>query len=174
MEEALELDNRRKIFRFVSENPGTYFREIQSNLELATGVLEYHLGYLVKKKLLSTEKDGKKVRYFVSQEVPHPDKRALGLMRQKTPRRITVHALLNPNCSFQDLLSEFGISKSTLSFHLKKLERAEILGSTRKGRKKFYRVADPDETARILISYKSSFVDSVVDSFADVWLEVGR
>ncbi|MEE9223890.1 MAG: ArsR family transcriptional regulator [Thermoplasmata archaeon] len=174
MEEALELDNRRKIFRFVSENPGAYFREIQSNLELATGVMEYHLAYLVKKRLLSTEKDGKKVRYFVSQEIPHTDKRTLGLMRQKTPRRITVHALLNPNCSFQDLLSEFGISKSTLSFHLKKLERADILESTKKGRQKFYRVADPDETARILISYKSSFVDSVVDSFADVWLEVGR
>jgi predicted transcriptional regulator len=174
MEEALELDNRRKIFRFISENPGTYFREIQSGLELATGVLEYHLGYLVKKNLLSTEKDGKKRRYFVSQEIPHPDKRALGLMRQKTPRRITIHALLNPNCSFQDLLKEFSISKSTLSFHLKKLERADILESVKKGRRKFYRIADPEETARILISYRSSFLDSVVDSFADVWLEVGK
>jgi predicted transcriptional regulator len=174
MEEALELDNRRKIFRFISENPGAYFREVQSGLEMATGVLEYHLGYLVKKKLLSTEKDGKKRRYFVSQEVPHPDKRILGLMRQRTPRRITVHALLNPNCSFQDLLNEFEISKSTLSFHLRKLEMADILESTKKGRKKFYRVLDPDGTARILISYKSSFVDSVVDSFADVWLEVSR
>lgn len=174
MEEALELENRRNIFRFVSDNPGAYFREIQKGLELATGVLEYHLGYLVKEKLLSTEKEGKKRRYFVSQDVPHPDKRTLGLMRQKTPRRIAIYALLNPNCSFQDLLGEFTISKSTLSFHLKKLLRARILESTKKGRKKFYRVVDPDETARILISYKSSFVDSVVDSFADVWLEVGK
>jgi len=174
MEEALELENRRKIFRLISEKPGAYFREIQSELGLATGVLEYHLGYLVKKKLLSSEMDGKKRRYFVSKEIPHLDKRTLGLMRQKIPRRITVHALLNPNCSFQELLGEFDISKSTLSFHLKKLENAEILESVKKGRKKFYRVLDPDEIARILISYRSSFLDSVVDSFADVWLEVGR
>ncbi len=118
MEEALELENRRKIFRFVSDNPGAYFREIQKGLELATGVLEYHLGYLLGKNLLSTEMDGKKRRYFVSQEIPHLDKKTLGLMRQKTPRRIAIHALLNPNCSFQDLLNEFEISKSTLSFHL--------------------------------------------------------
>ncbi len=174
MEEALELENRRRIFGFVSGNPGAYFREIQKALKLATGVVEYHLGYLVRRRLLSTEKDGKKRRYYVSEEIPHPDKKTLGLMRQKTPRRITIHALLNPDCSFQDILSEFEISKSTLSFHLRKLIRAGILESVKKGRKRSYRVKDPDETARILISYRSSFIDSVVDSFADVWLEVGR
>ncbi len=174
MEEALELENRRKIFRFVSENPGAYFREIKNELGLAIGVLEYHLGYLVKKKLLSTEMVGKKRRYFVSEEVPYLDKRTLGLMRQKMPRRITIFALLNPSCSFQDLVDEFPISKSTLSFHLKKLVKAKILEPVKKGRRRFYRVLDPEETARVLISYKSSFVDSVVDSFADVWLEVGK
>lgn len=174
MEEALELENRRKIFRYVSRYPGTYFREIQKDVGLATGVLEYHLGYLVKKGLLSTETDRKRRRYFVSQEIPHPDKRIIGLMRQKMPRRIVIHAMLNPECSFQDLRKEFEIAKSTLSFHLAKLEEGGILESFRKGRKKFYRVADPEETARILISYKSSFLDSVLDSFAEVWLEVGK
>lgn len=174
MEEALELDNRRKIFRFISQNPGAYFREIQKELGLGTGVLEYHLSYLVKKDLLSTEMVGKKRRYFVSDEIPHPDKKTIGLMRQKVLRRIVIHTIMNPNCSFQDLKKEFEISKSTLSFHLRKLEDAEIVESFKKGREKFYKVVDPEETARILISYKSSFLDKVVDSFAEVWLEVGR
>lgn len=174
MEEALELENRRMIFRYISRYPGSYFREIQKKVGLATGVLEYHLNYLVKKGLLSTETERKKKRYFVSQEIPHLDKRTIGLMRQRIPRRITIHTLLNPDCSFQDLRKEFEVAKSTLSFHLRKLEDAGILASLKKGRKKFYRVADPEETARILISYKSSFLDAVLDSFAEVWLEVGK
>ncbi|MFQ6059815.1 MAG: winged helix-turn-helix transcriptional regulator [Thermoplasmata archaeon] len=170
----MELENRRKIFSFVSKNPGAYFREIQKELGLGTGVLEYHLGYLIKKKLLSFEVIGRRKRYYVSKEIPHPDKRTIALMRQKILRRIVMHTILNPNCSFGDLRKEFGISKSTLSFHLKKLEDAEIVESFKRGREKFFRVTNPEETARILISYKSSFLDSVVDSFAEVWLEVGK
>ncbi|UCD91688.1 MAG: helix-turn-helix domain-containing protein [Methanobacteriota archaeon] len=162
------------IFRYISRYPGSYFREIQKGVDLATGVLEYHLNYRVKKGLLSTETERKRKRYYVSEEIPHPDKRTIGLMRQKMPRRITIHAMLNPDCSFQDLRKEFEIAKSTLSFHLKKLEDAGILVSYLEGRKKFYKVADPEETARILISYKSSFLDAVLDSFAEVWLEVGK
>lgn len=172
MEEALELRNRRKIFEIVSRFPGAYLREIQKEAGLETGVLEYHLEYLVKKGILSSEIDGRYRRYFVSEEVHYLDRKILGLLRQRIPRGIVMHLLLNPSCRFQELLKKFHISKSTLSFHLKKLTRAGILDEETVGREKCYNVSDAEKVSRILITYKSSFLDDAVDRFAEVWMEL--
>ena len=80
--------------------------------------------------------------------------------------------MLNPNANFKDVLEQFKISKSTLSFHMKKLTDAGIVTATKDGRETFYEVKDPDSVARVILTYKASFLDSVVDRFADVWLEM--
>jgi len=35
-----------------------------------------------------------------------------------------------------------------------------------------YRVADPDTVSRTLIIYKKSFMDDLVDSFTETWMEM--
>ncbi len=173
MEEGvLELENRRKIYQLISKYPGMYLREIEKELGLAVGVLEYHLSYLVKKEILSTEIDGNRVRYFVMEDVSFGDKAVISLLRQKTPRRIVVHLMLNPGCNFGEVQEQFKISKSTLSFHMKKLTDASVVNATKEGRTTSYEVNDPDTIGRIILTYKASFLDSVVDRFADIWLEM--
>ena len=172
MREALDLENRKRIYDCVSRYPGTYLREIQKNLEMEMGVLEYHLNYLERKGLLSSEMDGRLRRFYVSEEVSFLDRRLLGLMRQRIPRKIAIRALLESRVSFDDLRSELGISKSTLSFHLGKMRSLGILQERKERRKTFYSIGDEDEVARILITYKSSFLDDLVDRFAEVWMEL--
>lgn len=171
---VLELENRRRIFQLVSKYPGMYLREIEKELGLSIGVLEYHLTYLEKKEILSVEREGHRKRYFVRKDISWGDKPTLSLMRQETPRRIVVHLMLHPNASFQDVLAQFKISKSTLSFHLKKLTDAGIVLADKKGRESFYTIKDTDNLARILLTYKASFLDSVVDSFAEIWEQIGK
>lgn len=171
-EELPELENRRLIYRAVSEYPGLHFRGIQEKIGLSTGVLEYHLDYMVKKGLLSLTQDGNKVRYFVSKEVTHADKQTLAILRQDMPRRIVIHVIMNPGASFGDILEEFSVSKSTLSFHIKKLVEADIFISEKKGRSVVYKVRDPERIANNIITYRSSFLDNIVDHFVDMWLDI--
>jgi len=172
--DPLELENRRKIYEYVSRFPGSYFREIQKAIGLEVGTLEYHLDYLERRGILSSEVEAGRRRYYVSAQIPHEDKHIIGLMRQKVLRRIVVHLLLNPRSSFSELLSLVGISKSTLSFHLSKLVKAGVVKEERVGREKVYWIDDVDRISGVLITYKSSLLDDVVDRFVEVWMEIGR
>ena len=171
-EDILELDNRRKIYQIISKFPGMYMREMEKVLGLAVGVLEYHLSYMVKSEILSIEEEGNKKRYFIRDDVSYGDKITIGLLRQKVPRRIVVNLMLNPGIKFKDVLEEFEVSKSTLSFHMKKLVDAEIVTATKEGRETSYIVRDPEGIARVILTYKASFLDSVVDRFAETWMEL--
>ena len=57
---------------------------------------------------------------------------------------------------------------------MKKLTEANIVGSEKEGRSSFYSVLDPENTARVILTYKASFLDSVVDRFAEVWGDMGK
>ena len=100
-EEVLELENRRRIYQLVSKYPGMYLREIEKELGLSIGVLEYHLTYLEKKDILSVEREGHRKRYFVREDVSFGDKPTISLLRQEIPRRIVIFLMLNPGSGFQ-------------------------------------------------------------------------
>jgi len=104
MSEPLELENRRKIYLFVERNPGVYMREIQRGLSMPTGLLEYHLSYLVKGGLLSIYPDGRKRRYYSTKTVSAPDKHMLAVLRQRMPRRILILCIIT---WFFESLGEF-------------------------------------------------------------------
>jgi predicted transcriptional regulator len=173
-EDVLELENRRRIYQLLLKYPGMYLREMEKELGLAVGVLEYNLSYLEKKEILMVEREGNRKRYFIREGFSWGDKITVGLLRQEIPRRIVIYLMLNENASFQDVLAQFKISKSTLSFHMKKLTEANIVGSEKDGRATNYRVLDPENTARVILTYKASFLDVVVDRFAEVWGDMGK
>jgi predicted transcriptional regulator len=171
-EEALELENRRRIYRLVEKFPGIHLRDIQKRLDLSMGVLEYHLNYMEKEQLLSAESDGYRRSYFVRSGVQHGDKATLTLLRQEAPRRIIILILLKGRMTFREILDETKTSKSTLSFHMKKLTESGLVASEKVGRELAYAVKDPDATAKLIVTYKESFLDSVVDRFVEAWLEI--
>ncbi len=171
-EDALELESRRKIFQYISKNPGTHLRRMESETDFALGQLEYHLDYLVREELISFSDDGFRKHYFVSAEISHSDKPILSLLRQKVPRRIIVLVLLNPGISFQELTDELGISKSTLSFHMKKLTGQNIVTREKDGRQSIFRIEEENRIAKLILAYRESFVDRMVDRFASAWLDL--
>ncbi|MEW5936841.1 MAG: metalloregulator ArsR/SmtB family transcription factor [Candidatus Thermoplasmatota archaeon] len=170
--DPLELENRRAIYQLVARFPGIHLRDVQKRMELSMGVLEYHLNYMVKRGILSAQTDGYRRTYFVREEVQHPDKPTLALLRQEVPRRMIVYLLLGGKRGFKDLVEEIGMSRSTTSFHLKKLTESGLVRAERSGREMVYWIADPERTANLIITYKESFLDSVVDRFVDAWLKL--
>ena len=173
MEEALNLENRRRIYEMISANPGTHVREMERSLNMQPGLLSYHLDYLEKRKLVRAEDDGHRKMYFISDRFIEKDRRTLGALRQDSPRKILIHLLVHGPTSFQDLQAEMGVAKSTLSYHLKRLRGIRVIDVSKMEKVMVYRVEDGDRVADLLIGIQESLSCDAVDRFADIWSKLG-
>jgi predicted transcriptional regulator len=170
--DPLTLETRRRIFQFIRERPGTYMREMERELQMQPGVLQYHLRVLEEMRLITAEGDGFRRRYFVSSEIPLRERKILSMLKLETPRRILMYLLQHPQSSFEELRGQFGFSKSALTFQMKRLMAAGLISAEKQKQGTVYSVVNPEEVARVLITYRVTFLDRLVDSFVDSWLRL--
>ncbi len=165
----LELEVRNKIYNIVREFAGCHFREIERKSGLSTGTVKYHLDYLTRHGLIKQQKEGNNIRYFPKEFNPE-NKRLMSLLRQKSIRNILLFILIHNNCNHEQIVKHVKLSPSTVSWHLKKLEGDGIVGFIKKGRKNFYNILiDKEEIINLLITYKESFLDILVDRAIEMW-----
>jgi predicted transcriptional regulator len=170
-EKVLENEHRRVIYNFVKENPGLHMRELQRQLEIPLSTLEYHLDYLEKKDIVSLEDDRRYCRYFAEDHTEY-EKKLLSALRQRRLREIILLVLSEKLMSFKELSKEIRIADSTLSHYLGFLSDDEILVRERIGNESYYRIFSEDIVIRMLLCYKTSFVDKLVDNVLSSFLDV--
>ncbi|HUV61925.1 MAG TPA: transcriptional regulator [Thermoplasmata archaeon] len=171
MPDPLDLANRKRIFECVRDSPGLHFREIQRRTGLPIGVLEYHLNYLVQKELLTLEREDNFSRYYPGGQLSKDKQRILSVLRQEIPRGVVLYLLRYPGSTHTELLSNFTISGGTLSYHVKKLTTKGVVNSEKSGRESYLSVVDPDKVADLLIVYRRTFFDKLVDEFVARYIE---
>ena len=172
-EDLLALSRRRMIYEHILAHPGAYIREMEGALELSLGDLQYHLGQLEKGGLISPHDDGHRKNYFASEQVQYIDRQILSIIRMKTPRRIIIFLLQNPDSTFKEVLAQFNFTKGALSFHLKRLLRVSIIQKGKMERESIYKVADEDHIGQVLMTYRSGIMDEALDNFIDTWTKIG-
>lgn len=171
LEQALKLDIRKKIYIVIKKNPGLHFREIQRRVGIATGALQYHLDYLVKKHLIRTEREKKFLRYYLIRET-FDETVLMALLRQDTMRKIVVFLMGKRFAHVNTISRSVGLSVSTVSWHLEKLVEAGFAEKRKMRKKFFYSLKEKDRIASLLVGYRKSFLDSVVDNFVEMWEEI--
>ncbi|TLZ61780.1 MAG: winged helix-turn-helix transcriptional regulator, partial [Methanobacteriota archaeon] len=67
MQSGLELASRRRIYEYLSANPGVHLRRIGQTLGMSTGMLSYHLGVMERQGLLKSEAARHRRRYYLAQ-----------------------------------------------------------------------------------------------------------
>jgi len=169
-EEILENDNRRKIYVAIEGSPGIHLRELQRVLNMPLTTLEYHLTYMSRKKIIFKESDSHYKRYY-ARPLDSEDKKILSALRQKKMREIVFIVLINKKVKYQSLADQLKLPNSTLSFYLKFLIDNMVLAKEKIGYENIYTVRDEDRVARVLIAYKASFLDKVVDKALNTWME---
>ena len=148
-------------------------RKIARDLKMNPAAVEYHLRLLVRDDLIAGREEGRYKRYYAEGKVGSEDKKILSVLRQDVPRKAVLHLLKKGEATAGELAEVCGVSPGTLSFHLKKLSRAGAVSIEKKGRQRIVRLTDPRRVARLLIMYRESFTDSLVDSFVETWEELG-
>jgi predicted transcriptional regulator len=169
-DEILENERRRKIYAAIEGSPGIHLRELQRILNMPLTTLEYHLSYMARKKILFAETEGHHKRYYTKPLDPE-DKKVLAALRQKRMREIVLIILANEKAKYQLLAERLRLSHSTLSSYLKYLVNKNILVKEKIGYENLYTVRDEERVAKVLLAYKPSFLDKLVDKALDTWME---
>jgi predicted transcriptional regulator len=171
MAEELDLETRRELYELITKFPGLHFREILRRLDISSGNLNYQLNYMMKHDMIVSIADGNLKRYYIIGKVKGKEKRILACLRNETARGLVLYLLLNPDSQFNELAQKFDLAPSKLAYHLKKLVKKDIIVKKKEGRITIYRAKDEDAIANVLITFRQSFLDSVVESFLESWKE---
>lgn len=170
-EAPLENKNRRRVFDVIRANPGLHVGELERRLAMQPGTLAYHLQYLEDLGLVEAREEEYYKRYFAKGEVGRLDRDLLRLLRQRIPRQILAHLLLE-DLTHGELAPRFDLAASTLSYHLGKVVGAGVVARDGEGKGARYRVVDKPAVARALVAYRGSWLDDVVDRVVATWLEL--
>jgi predicted transcriptional regulator len=171
MTDPLALENRRIIFEHIRDNPGTHIREMERELNLSIGVLTYHLDQLEGARLIRSEGENRR-SYFKADDFTHADRRIIAVLRSSRVEQIVVVLLEKENVSFRELKERLGISNSTLSYHMSRLVRSEIVMITTVNREKYFRLVDRGSVLSALVTIEKT--EDPVGAFIEIWEALGK
>jgi len=168
MNEFLELETRKKIYDLVTRNPGLHLSKIAKLLKMRISLVEYHLIYLEKHKLIRSINKGGYSRYYIEGKIGTTEKKILSILRQEIPLKVILYLIKNDNSKHKEILKNFDISPSTLSYHLKKMVDNGLLKLNTQESNQGYSVINKDEIIKLIFEYKPY---DLIDGFNDVWTD---
>jgi predicted transcriptional regulator len=171
MDDILELNTRRKIYKLIKKNPGLHLSKIAEILNLRISHVEYHLHYMERNGFLTSLKETGYIRYYCKEDekIGHHDKKILTVIRQEIPLTILILLLKNVYMRHKELLDEIRVSASTLSYHLQKLVKKDIIQISIVDGEKRYSIIERDKILNLIVRYKPY---NLFESFNDVWKDL--
>ncbi|VVB63429.1 Methanogenesis regulatory histidine kinase FilI [uncultured archaeon] len=155
IKEGPPIENRKLIFDYISDNPGSHLRKIARDLNVRLGTLRYHLDYLEKKGLIVSQKQNNLKMYFVSGKLKPQEKTLTQLLQQKHFRDIILALIESPDLTFSQIAEKVSMSPSATSKYINILRDKEILSYKKIGREKKYHINDEKSIVELLRTYKN-------------------
>lgn len=171
MQDETALENRRLIFNFVSNNPGSHLRKISRDLNIHLSTLRYHLDYLEKKGLIICQNENNLKIYFASGKLDSKEKNLTHLLQQKRFRDVILAIIDASGSTSWQIAEKLSMKSSTISKYVNILEDRGIVYHEKIGREKRYYMIDEKKVIEVLLTYKKSFWDSFVDNVLELYLE---
>jgi predicted transcriptional regulator len=169
-EEILENERRGKIYSLIKKNPGLHTRELQRILGIPLASLEYHLSYMTRHGIIVEEKSEHYTRYYCLPFDPE-DQKVLSVLRHGALRKIVLIIMVSKKAKYRFLVETLKMPMSTVSFYLKYLLKNNIIERTKIGYENMYTIKNEERITKILIAYRSSLLDTLIDNWAATWLE---
>ncbi len=136
--DLLAHGTRESIYELIRENPGIHAHEISSRASIGWGTAVHHLRMMENAHLVVSKRSGRYKRFFMSAGIAPAQKEAFGVLRNDTTRSIAEFVSENPGCIQKTVCEKFNIQPSLVSWHMKKLEEADLVKKVREGRKVHY------------------------------------
>jgi len=154
MENTPELETQKQIFLLISKEPGLHITKIAQLLSLSEPLALYHIHYLEKQDVINVERTEGFTRCFVKGSIGVEDKKKIMILRQYIPLQIVLFLLKHPYAKHKEILENFSIAKSTLSYHLKKLVKCRVILPQQGQSDQGYVVIDEKAVIACLMKYQ--------------------
>lgn len=171
MADSFDLETRKKIFQLIERHPGLNLSTIAQMLQMNVPLVDYHTRYFEKHELVSVIKDSGFKRYYVKGSVGAPQQRLFEVLRQEIPLRIVLFLLITPKARYPKICECLPVSRSTVSYHLKKLIRSKVVEVVVEDGEWVYQVVDEKLIVDFLMRYKPG---GVLKRFKDTWDDFGK
>ncbi len=169
--EKPELETRKAVYDVVVNKPGIHLREIERDTNLPLGVVRYHLERLQAEGLITSEEDRYFKRFFPRNRIPNVPTGTFAVLRQESLRRVVLHLLNNPASTHAQLMAALNLRPSTLSTYLTILIEKGVVRRERRGKENLYSLVDEESVMRVLLVYRPSFLDKLVDNAISLYLD---
>src|SRR5919198_6196650 len=170
MQIAEPADTKILLLKQIEQNPGIRYRELLRLTGLVNGVLTYHLAALENTNVIKVDRESRITRYYPV-NISEKESAILKFVRHEPIRQIVLFILDHDMSTFNEIVDHTGKAPSTVSSHLKRLKEAGIV-SVRYGECHLYRLVERDVVAEVLLKYKASFVDKIVDNYTQMLEEL--
>lgn len=135
----LKQETRGKIYGLISNEEGIHLREICRRLDKRMGVIQYHIYVLERAGIIKSQKDGRYRRFFLNGHEDGTERTAIvSLLKRPTTCKIIVYILEKQEISHAELAQLLGISSQAITWHIKKIQRQELIFSEKQGKQKIY------------------------------------
>jgi len=168
-----ELETRKRVYDLVVSSPGVHLREIERLTSLPLGVVRYHLERLQREDLIFAEEDRYFKRFFPKGRIPNVSTGTFVALRQEALRKIVLLLLNSPGSNHASLMTSLGFPASTLSTYLSILLRKNVIKREKKGKENLYFIVDEESVMKVLMVYRPSFLDKLVDHAISLYIERG-
>lgn len=158
-------EQRDRIVRHITDNPGVYFNQLVRQLDLAQGQAQYHLRRLLRNSAVDDVHLYGYTHYFPP-EADEWERGAFALARRETARDVILYLVGHGPSSPADVVAELEIARSTLEWHLDHLIEQNIVEKHRDAQRRVtVTLTRPTATVRVLSEVAPSVSGRMVDRF---------
>jgi DNA-binding MarR family transcriptional regulator len=165
--------NMQQVLQFIQKNPGSHMRQIQRDLDMAMGTIQYHLNSLEEMGRIVSERGESNRFYFPVGSFGDFERNILKILNQDSAREILLYIIERKNPTQTDIANDIKISSGTANWHLTKLVEYGVISEQREGKFKRYQLnGKPDTVIKLLQNYHTSKWNSWSNKLAELFLSM--
>lgn len=145
--ELLNHKAREGLLQLIREEPGISPPELHGRVGGGWSTVVYHLTVLEKNQLVSSLIDGRHKRFFPTEAIDWSRRGSLAALRNARTKALYQLIEEDPGAIQAHLARRLGVSVAATQWHLERLQRAELVGGERRGRKVHYFPVGPQPAA---------------------------
>jgi len=174
-----DLEKRRKLFLAVNRYPGLELARVAREAGVDKNLARYHVRVLEESNLVRSEEEGGNRRIFPLERtkagardpLDETERQWLSLLRRPPILRAVVALLDDEPLAAGELADACGVSASTASHHISRMEEGGLVDVAREGRSRQIRLADRDRVIGLLAEHPPP--EDLVQGFIDAWDDLG-
>jgi predicted transcriptional regulator len=169
--------NTDKVLRFIQEKPGCHLRQIQKELDISIGSVQYQLTLLEEMRRITSARRGSYKFYFPYGIFKDNEKNILQVLSQETARKIVMFIIERKNPTHTDIVNSIGISAASVNWHVGRLIALKIIVREKKGKYTRYQLSDSADfkcIVALLKNYYPVIWDKWSNRLAEMFLSLSK